>query len=127
MSRLDDPAASSMQVMEEHMIALNAHDEERLARTLHFPHYRLANGKLTTWSGPESYFRDFRARAGTGWHASAWLRRDVVAASSDKVHVDAEFIRKRADGSELSRFRSLWIVANIGGNWAVQLRSTFAP
>jgi hypothetical protein len=49
-----------------------------------------------------------------------------VAASPDKVHLDVTFTRWRADGSALGSFRSLWMVARIGGQWAAQLRSSFA-
>jgi len=42
------------------------------------------------------------------------------------VHLDVTFTRYRADGSALGQFRSLWVVARLGGRWAAQLRSSFA-
>ena len=56
--------AAARAVMDAHFAALNARDETALAATLHFPHYRLSGGRLTTWDGPQSYFGDFLARAG---------------------------------------------------------------
>lgn len=119
--------AAAKDVMVAHITALNAGDEVALAATLHFPHYRLSGGRLRTWDGPDSYLADFHARAGDGWHHSAWDFLNVVAAEPNKVHLDVGFIRYREDGSVLGKFRSLWVLARIGGVWAAQLRSSFAP
>jgi hypothetical protein len=114
-------------VMHAHIRALNAGDETALAATLHFPHYRLSGDGLKTWQGPETYLADFHARAGDGWHHSAWDALDVIAAEPCKVHLDVRFTRYRQDGSVLGHFRSLWVIARIDGVWAAQLRSSFAP
>ena len=117
---------AALGVLDRHMAALNARDAEGLAATLHFPHYRLSGGRMRVWEGPGSYFADFLARAGDGWHHSAWEKRVPVAAAADKVHLDVSFARYRADGSLLGRFGSLWVVSLLGGRWAAQLRSSFA-
>ena len=52
--------------------------------------------------------------------------RRVVHASPDKVHLDVQFSRWRADGSLIGRYRSLWIVTARAGRWRVQARSSFA-
>lgn len=123
-----DPAAvaGAMAALDAHMAALNARDEAALAATLHFPHYRLTEGRMQVWEKPGSYFADFRARAGAQWHHSAWDFRRVVAAGPDKVHCDVQFTRYRADGSSLGSFRSLWVMAKLDGRWAAQVRSSFA-
>ncbi len=122
-----DAVARAKDVMVSHIAALNAGKEEALAATLHFPHYRLSGGKLKVWDGPEDYLADFHARAGDGWHHSAWDSLDVIAAEPDKVHLDVSFTRYREDNSVLGKFRTLWVIAEIEGVWAAQLRSTFAP
>lgn len=119
--------AQAKKVMTAHIAALNAGDARALAATLHFPHYRLSGGRLKTWEGPEDYLADFHARSGDGWHHSEWDSLDVIAADAEKVHLDVRFTRYRADNSVLGKFRSLWVIAEIGGVWAAQLRSTFAP
>ena len=121
-----EAVAAAMAVLDRHMAALNAHGPAALAATLHFPHYRLAGGRMQVWSTPDSYFADFLARAGDGWHHSAWSSRTPIAAAAGKVHLDVTFIRYRIDDTELGRFRSLWIVARIAGRWAAQVRSSFA-
>ncbi len=115
-----------MAVLDRHMAALNARDAAALAETLHFPHYRLSQGRLQTWETPATYHADFLARAGDGWARSAWDYRRVVASSPDKVHVDLQFTRYRGDGSALGSFRSLWVISKLGDRWAAQLRSSFA-
>lgn len=121
-----DAIAAAKAVMAAHLEALNAQDDAALAKTLHFPHHRLAAGRLQTWETPETYLADFRARAGDGWSHSRWDSLDVIAAGSDKVHLDVRFTRFRADGSELGHFRSLWILTEQQGHWAAAFRSSFA-
>ena len=108
------------------MTALNAGDEPALLATLHFPHYRLAGGKMRVWDQPGAYLGDFLARAGADWHHSEWDFRKVIAAGPAKVHLDVQFTRYRADNSVIGSFRSLWIVTDDCGRWAVAARSRFA-
>lgn len=122
----DAGIAAARAVMDSHFTALNARDEPALAATLHFPHYRLSGGRLKTWDGPADYFSDFLARAGDGWDHSVLDSVDVMAASAEKVHLDVRFTRYRADKSSLGSFRSLWVIADLDGKWAAQLRSSFA-
>ncbi|MBU2531968.1 MAG: hypothetical protein KKB37_04475 [Alphaproteobacteria bacterium] len=119
--------AAARDIMAAHLKALNAGDEDALAATLHFPHYRLSGGVLKSWEEPGQYFADFKARAGDGWHHTVWDSIDVLAAEADKVHLDVRFARYRADGSVMGRFRSLWVIARLDGVWGAQLRSSFAP
>ena len=62
---------------------------------------------------------DFLARAGANWHLSEWDFRKVIAAGPAKVHLDVQFTRNRIDNSVIGSFRSLWIVTETGGRWAV--------
>ncbi len=118
--------ADALAVLDAHMTALNARNAAGLAETLHFPHHRLASGRLQTWETPATYLVDFFARAGADWSHSAWNRRDVIVAGPDKVHLDVEFTRYRANGAALGRFRSLWIITRIEDRWAAAFRSSFA-
>ena len=123
----DKAIEAARAVMAAHIAALNAGDEEALAATLHFPHYRLSGGRLKTWQEPRDYLADFHSRAGGGWHHSVWDSLDVIAAEPGKVHLDVRFTRYREDNSILGQFRSLWIIARINDVWAAQLRSSSAP
>lgn len=50
----------------------------------------------------------------------------MITAGPDKVHLDVQFTRYRADNSVIGRFRALWIVSKIDGRGAAQARSSFA-
>ena len=118
--------AAALAVLDAHIAALNARDERALVATLHFPHYRLTGGKMKVWDKPDGYLKDFYARAGGDWHHSAWDFRNAIAAGSDKVHLDVQFTRYRADNSAIGSARSLWIISKLNGRWAAQVRSSFA-
>ena len=83
-------------------------------------------GGMKIWQRSETYLQDFYARSGNEWHRSAWDFRNPISSSSDKVHLDVQFSRYRADGSLLGRYRSIWVVSSIDQRWAAQLRSSFA-
>lgn len=117
---------AAMAVLDAHIAALNARDEDALIATLHFPHFRLTGGRMKVWERPDNYLKDFDARAGAGWHHSAWDFKNVIAAGPDKVHFDVQFTRYRADHTSLGTFRSLWIISKLDGRWAAQVRSSFA-
>lgn len=121
-----EAVAAAKDVMHRHMAALNARDNDGLAATLHFPHYRLSLGRLQTWETKDSYFADFLKRANPGWAGSRWDFLNVVAAGPDKVHLDVGFTRMAADGTALGTYRSLWVIAKLDGRWGAQLRSSFA-
>ncbi len=121
-----ESAEAALAVMDAHMRALNARDNEALADTLHFPHYRLASGELKVWSTKDRYLDDFRARAGRGWARSEWDFRNVLHASDDKVHIDVQFTRYDEQQRTIGSFRSVWVIVRIDGRWAAQLRSSFA-
>lgn len=113
-------------LMQAHLAALNAGDEDALAETMHFPHYRLSEGRLKVWDGPEVYLEEFRKRAGKTWGYTEWGELNLLQAGPGKVHLGVRVDRFRADGSLLSSFHSLWVVTELNGKWGAQLRSSFA-
>ena len=113
-------------VLHAHIEALNARDERRLSATLHFPHYRLSGTDLKIWETPDSYFADFRARAGANWARSEFSDIREVQAATDKVHFDVTVNRFDADDQLISTFRSLWIITRENAQWAAKFRSSFA-
>jgi hypothetical protein len=114
-------------VMAAHLVALNAENPDVLAATMHFPHYRLSGGVMRVWETPDTYLADFHKRASGEWHHTRWDSIDVLMASVDKVHLDVRFTRFRANDSVLAEHRSLWVISELEGVWAAQLRSSFAP
>ncbi len=119
--------AAARAVLDAHIAALNARDETAIAQTLHFPHVRLSGATLKIWETPETYFSDFRARAGDRWARSSFSDIHVLDASADKVHFDLLVTRFDAEDREITRFRSLWVITREAGRWAAKIRSSFAP
>jgi len=125
-----DPAIESaaMKLLDEYMAAWNSKDVTAWERAFHFPHYRLASGKMTVLERPgqQDEARLWQTMAASGWHHSKWDRRRIVHASADKIHVDTKFTRYRADGSRIGSYESLYILTKEDGRWGVKLRSSFA-
>ncbi len=115
-------------VLDEFLRTFNAHDREGHYATYHFPHYRLASGKLTVLEKPNlTDTAVFVQRlVQSGWHHTKWDHRNVVQASKDKIHVDVQFTRYRADGSKIKTYESLYILTNENNRWAIKMRSSFA-
>jgi hypothetical protein len=123
----DEAAIAGIEVLDRFLAALNERDEPALLRTMHFPHYRLAGVTMRVWEQPDgSYLAGFFARAGADWHHTRWDFRRVVVAGPEKVHFDVQFTRHRADDSPIGSFRSLYVVTQCDGRWAIALRSSFA-
>jgi hypothetical protein len=51
----------------------------------------------------------------------------MIQSGPDKVHFAVEFIRYDAEGKEIGRFPSLYVVTLKDGHWGVHGRSSFAP
>lgn len=117
---------AAMKVLDEYMAAWNKKDLEAWEQTFHFPHYRLASGKMSVLEKPGQQDAARIWQAITDWHHSKWDRRRIIHASADKVHVDTRFSRYRADGSRIGSYESLYILTKEDGRWGVKLRSSFA-
>jgi hypothetical protein len=120
--------AAVFKSLDDYMTTFNAHDLAGWEATYHFPHYRLASGKMSVLekAGLRDSVAVFGALERTGWHHSKWEHRNIVHASSDKVHVDTQFSRFDAKGNKLGVYESLYILTKENGRWAVKMRSSYA-
>lgn len=110
------------------MAAFNSKDVARYATAFHLPTVRIASGTVRVMTSPDDFSpAGYDALAAQGWDRSAWIDRTVLQCDATKVHMTTTFARYRADGSELSRFGSLYVLENKQGRWAVTARSSFAP
>ena len=119
----------SMKVLDSFMSTFNSRDMKTWSKTLNYPHVRLAGGKVTVWSTEEEYAAEdiFERLASTGWNYSAWLSREVILVSEDKVHISTVFQRYDKDHNPMKKYQSLYIVTKQNGEWGVQARSSLAP
>ena len=126
----DDDAAAALTALDEFMAAFNARDMDAWAKTLNYPHVRIASGAVRVWETPEEYAsRDVFSilTSQYGWDHSVWDKREVVQSGKDKVHFATTFSRYDKDGNKIATFDSLYIVTKRDGHWGTQARSSFAP
>ena len=120
-----------MKALDDFMTTFNRADAAAHLQTCHFPHYRLASGRMTVIEKPgaeaEAKSNElFKSLKAAGWDHSAWQRRRVIHLSDSKAHVDTEFARYRKDGSLIGKYESLYVLTKENGRWGVKLRSSFA-
>ncbi|MDX2158831.1 MAG: hypothetical protein SFW09_20200 [Hyphomicrobiaceae bacterium] len=120
---------AAMAVLDRFMTAFNSGNSSRVAETFNFPHVRFHSGKVTIYPTAADFgLQSFQASADAKeWSRSVWIDRHVIHAGADKVHLDTQFSRRRADGSTIATYRSIYIVTRIDGRWGIQGRSSFAP
>jgi len=130
----EEPATSSsaaaLAAVDQFMEVFNARDWEAWSRLLHYPHVRLAAGRVDVWQTPEEYAADWELESfakQTGWDHSSFDRREVIQAAADKVHVAVAFTRYRKDGSRIASYEALYVVTRQKEHWGIQARSSFAP
>ena len=116
--------------MTEFLAAFNARDEPRWAKTLHFPHVRIASGSVSVVPSEAAFLAttdmDAFARQ-QNWQYSEWDAIEVVQADPTKVHLKVVFSRFNPQGERYATFNSLYILQRIDGRWAIRGRSSFAP
>ncbi|MFT7687830.1 MAG: hypothetical protein ACI9FB_003187 [Candidatus Azotimanducaceae bacterium] len=115
-------------VVNAYMDSWNARDVSGTDDTLHFPHIRMASGKVTLMEKgaiEANFFENFSKR--TGWEYSLWDYRRAIQSCPDKVHFAVQFTRYLKDGVADGVFPSMWIVTKVDGKWGIQARSSFAP
>lgn len=119
----------ALKALDAFMSAWNRRDAAGVDASFHFPHVRIASGRVHVLEEPaerrENFFEKFIEA--TGWDYSLWDYRRAIQSSDDKVHFAVQFTRYRADGSVIGVYPSMWIVSLINGRWGVQARSSFAP
>lgn len=115
-------------VLDDYLATFNAKDLTGWEGTYHFPHYRLASGKMSVLekAGLRDSAKVFGPLIKAGWDYSKWDHRNIIQASDNKVHVDTKFTRYRKDGSVVASYESLYVLTKEDGRWAVKLRSSFA-
>ncbi len=115
-------------VLDDYLSTFNAKDLKGWEQTYHFPHYRLASGKMSVLerAGLRDSASVFGPLQKAGWDYSKWDHRNIVQASADKVHIDTKFTRYQKDGRKVASYESLYVLTKEDGKWGVKLRSSFA-
>ena len=129
---VDDPTEGALSVTGAFLDTFNACDAAGHADTLAYPHVRLASGTVRIWQdrdeavpAMERGMAALQERA--GWSHSTWDHRRVIHAGPDKVHLDVQFTRHRADGTVIGVYPAVYVVVREDGRWLIAARSSFAP
>jgi hypothetical protein len=126
----DAAIAAAIEVLDDYMVAFNSRDSKAWAETLNYPHFRFANGTVSSWENAEAYAEaiDLEALLSSGpWDHSHWLAHEVTLASPQKVHVLTTIRRFSEAHEQLATFKSLYIVTLEDGHWGIKVRSSLAP
>ena len=113
-------------ILDAYLDGFNNQNMKQHFSTYHFPHYRLASGKLTILENAGDSVKYKKGLLQSDWHHSRWDHRNIIQASEDKIHVDTRFTRYRADGSVIATYESLYILTKENGRWGIKMRSSFA-
>jgi hypothetical protein len=126
------PAEAAMAVTDAFLATFNDRDAAGHAATLAYPHVRLASGTVRIWddageatAAMEQSMRLLSDRV--GWDHSVWDHRTVIHEADDKVHLDVQFTRYRADGSVIGVYPAVYAIVRTDDGWRIQARSSFAP
>jgi hypothetical protein len=131
MSQTNNEVALS--VLDEFLSHFNNQDFKAMAQTFHYPHVRIARGKVFVWNSPEDFLAARTPEAiarhliETGWHHTKWDTREVIQNGVNKIHIAVQFTRYREDGSVIGKYDSFYIVTKKDGRWGIQARSSFLP
>ena len=121
--------AECMRVLDEFMAALNAHDAVAMDRAMHFPHVRIAEGKVTVYERPGGNPMDLfqRLKIEDNWKWSRWETRELVQFNDKKAHYALSYSRFRSDDSLIGVYESLYVLTKDANGWGIQARSSFGP
>ena len=120
---------AAQSVLDNFMREFNKRDLPGVAKTLNYPHVRFASGTVKVFSAPDE-FSDrpiYKSLIASGWDHSHWLAREVVLASTKKIHIATTFSRFDQNNQVIGTYQSLYVVTMIDGHWGIQARSSLAP
>ncbi|QOG22005.1 MULTISPECIES: hypothetical protein [Bradyrhizobium] len=114
--------------LDEFMKAFNSRDAVAWAKTVHYPHIRIAGGQVQIWNTPEEYAQSNDARQlaeASTWARSAWTYRKLVQKSDDKLHFVTRFTRYDANDKPILSADSLYVIVKKDGRWGALVRSSY--
>ncbi len=125
------PDTEARRALERFIERWNTGDDARLRQAMHFPFATVAGGGVIVVADePDDFEAGFDGlRADEGWARSAFDFDSftVLRSSPDKVHVEVDFSRMRADDTVYRQSRVFYIVTREDGRWAIKLRAPARP
>jgi len=104
--------------------AFNACDTAAMDAQLSFPHSMLSGADRLEWPKPGQHPSDlFDRLKASGWAKTAYVSKEIVLATGDKVHFVVTYTRQNGAGEILSIHKNLWIAIRTESGWGIALRS----
>lgn len=105
--------------------AWNAHDQDRLATTLHYPHVRVADGTVEIWRTAAEYLAGPEPGRQRTWFKTRVDESLVAQVTATGANITVRFSRLGRDGSVISSDSGVFLAVPRDGAWKIQARSTF--
>jgi hypothetical protein len=118
-------AAAALEALKVFLQAWNSHDEQQLAAAIHFPHVRIADGRVETWRAAADYLAGPEPGRQRTWYQTRLDSSRVVQATATGVNIVLSFSRLDRKGAVLSKDEGLFLAVVRDGSWKIQARSTF--
>ena len=120
--------SAALAVVDAYIDTFNQRDSVRWLATMHYPHVRHADTKLTIDETPPTNSQEIfvTLQKTIGWARTRLDSKQIVQSDPEKVHVAVTVTRLRQNGSEIHTFNSLYVVTKQDGKWAIAIRSSFA-
>jgi hypothetical protein len=106
--------------------AWNAHDQDRLAATLHYPHVRIADGTVEIWRTAAEYLAGPEPGRQRTWFKTRVDESLVAQVTATGANITVRFSRLGRDGTVLSGDSGVFLAVVRDGVWKIQARSTLA-
>ncbi len=125
----DEVYRECMETLDRFMAALNNNDAAGMDREMHFPHIRIAEGRVKIYEKPGSNPMDLfdRLKRESRWKYSSWGRRELIQFNQYKAHFVLDYTRYANDDAIIGVYQSLYVLTKVDGRWGILARSSFGP
>lgn len=116
-------AAAGRDAVTAFFAAWNAHDPEKLAAAVHYPHVRIADGQVEVWKAADQLLAGTEPGRQRTWFQTRVDQVTVAQTTATGVNLAVTISRLGRDGAVLSTDEGVFLVALRDGSWKVQARS----
>ena len=117
--------AAALKAVTAFFDAWNAHDQDRLAAALHYPHVRVADDMVEIWRSAAEYLAGPEPGRQRTWLRTRVDESTVAQVTATGANVTVRFSRLGRDGTVLSTDSGVFLAVARDGVWKIQARSTF--
>jgi hypothetical protein len=116
-------SAAGLAAVTAFMRAWNSHDPKAVADTLHYPHVRVADGRVEISESAEAFLASPEPGRQRTWFQTRIDQASVVQATTNGVNVTVTLSRVNRDGHVVSTDEGLFLAVARNGVWKIQARS----